>query len=166
MKVVGKQLEEWAHTQPDSHKKDLFSRSAFNRYYYAAFLITREMLSKYKSEWKCTRHAEIPNLLETSFSRSVINQLEKKKKQGLMTDGEVSRLRTTLKTATSELAILLREAYDVRVIADYEPETVITTVGNTISLKRYKLSSASSWENRADGYCKTIYRVWRDVGLD
>ncbi|MBS0298713.1 MAG: hypothetical protein JSR32_02075 [Proteobacteria bacterium] len=166
MKVVGEQLEEWAHTQPDSHKKDLFGRSAFNRYYYATFLITREMLSKYKSKWKCTPHAEIPKLLETSFSKSVINQLERKKKQGLMTDGEVSRLRTTLKTATSELAILLREAYDARIIADYEPETAITVKGNAISLKLYKLSSASNWANRADSYCKTIYKVWRDVGLD
>lgn len=166
MKVVGKQLEKWAHTQSDFHKKNLFGRSAFNRYYYAAFLITREMLSNYKSEWKRTPHAEIPRLLETSFSKPVISQLNNYKRKGLMTDGEVSRLRTKLKTATSELASLLREAYDARVIADYEPETTITTKGNIISLKLYKLDSASSWADRANSYCKTIYSVRRDVGLE
>ena len=166
MKVVGEQLEGWAHTQSDFYEKDLFGRSAFNRYYYAAFLIAREMLSKYKSEWKCTPHAEIPNLLETSFSNQIINKLKQNKKKGLMTDSEVSRLRKKLRTATSELASLLKEAYDARVIADYEPETTITTKGNTISLKHYKLNSASGWADRANNYCKIIYSVRRDAGLD
>ncbi|MDP1548660.1 MAG: hypothetical protein Q8L97_00665 [Nitrosomonas sp.] len=166
MKIVGDQLEKWAHIQSESHKKDLFGRSAFNRYYYAAFLITREMLGNYKSEWKRTPHAEIPKLLKSSFSKPVINQMNINQKKGLMTTSEASRLRKKLKTATSELANLLKEAYDARVIADYDPETTITIEGNNISLKFYKLNSASSWADRASGYCKTIYSVRRDVGLD
>lgn len=152
MKTVGNQLEEWARTQSDFHKKDLFGRSAFNRYYYAAFLITREMLSKCKSEWKCTRHAEIPKLLKSSFSKPVINQLTRQEKSGLMTTSDASRLREKLKTATTELANLLKDAYEARVIADYDPETTITTKGNIISLKSYRLNSASSWADRASHY--------------
>lgn len=166
MKVVGDQLEKWARSQSESHEKDLFGRSAFNRYYYAAFLITREMLGNYKSEWKRTPHAAIPDLLEKSLPKSVLNQLNNYQKKGLMTSRDVSRLRTTLKTATSELANLLREAYEIRVIADYEPEMVITIKENAILLNHHNLSSASNWADHANSYCKTIYKVWRDAGLD
>ena len=51
MKIVGEKLERWALEQKAVDEKDLFGRSAFNRYYYAVFLLTREMLGKEQ----CTR---------------------------------------------------------------------------------------------------------------
>lgn len=44
MKVVGEQLHDWALQKKAQPERDVFGRSAFNRFYYAAFLITREML--------------------------------------------------------------------------------------------------------------------------
>ena len=165
MKVVGEQLEKWAYAQSESDKKDLFGRSAFNRYYYAAFLITREMLSKYDVVWKRATHAGIPDLLEGKFMKPIIDRLRIDAKKNRITDSEMNRLKSELLLATTGLANLLREAYSVRVIADYEPETAIASMGEVISLNSYKLNSASNWANRASSYCKTIHKVWRDVGL-
>lgn len=165
MKVVGEELEKWAYAQSELHKKDLFGRSAFNRYYYAAFLITRDMLSTYNVVWKRAKHAGIPDLLEGEFMKPVINRLRIDAKKNRITESEMKRLKSDLLFATTGLANLLREAYSVRVIADYEPETAIASVGKVISLNSYKLNSASNWASRASSYCKTIHKVWRDVGL-
>ena len=57
MKIVGEQLESWALDRKVETERDLFGRSAFNRYYYAVFLLTREMLGEFKASWKKTMHA-------------------------------------------------------------------------------------------------------------
>ena len=44
MQYVGSELERLALINTDPNSADLLGRSAFNRYYYAAFLITRETL--------------------------------------------------------------------------------------------------------------------------
>lgn len=165
MKTVGEKLEDWAHSQSDERNKDLFARSAFNRYYYAAFLITRDMLGEFKSEWKHTPHKGIPGLLEDALKKPVLDQLKKAVRNGIINIGEMSKLRQDLQNATSELANLLREAYDARIIADYEPEVAIEIKGRVFSLKSYSLNAASGWANRASGHCKTIRRIWKDAGL-
>lgn len=63
MKVVGDKLENFALGEKNILSKDLFGRSAFNRYYYAAFLVTREMLGELQNSWKATPHRQIPILL-------------------------------------------------------------------------------------------------------
>lgn len=165
MKIVGEKLEEIAVLERDKDLQNLFGRSAFNRYYYAAFLITREMLGELNNAWKKTAHSEIPNLLETSVRKQPINNLKLSAKKELITSGEFSRLNTSLTNATAELANLLRQAYDVRVIADYEPDQIIVVKGKVISLHSIKLTSANTWMNRANSFCKDIRKVWKEAGL-
>lgn len=165
MKIVGEQLESWAQSASDNHCKDLFARSAFNRYYYAAFLITREMLGEFKPEWKHTQHKGIPEHLENAIKKHVLPQLKIHVQKGVISASEMQRLRQELQIATSALANLLKEAYDVRITADYEPEIAIESNGNLILLNSYKLNSAGSWANRASSHCKTIRKVWKDAGL-
>ena len=52
MQYVGSELERLALSDADPNNADLLGRSAFNRYYYAAFLITRETLGYMQPNWK------------------------------------------------------------------------------------------------------------------
>ena len=165
MNIVGKKLEDWALEQTDFSSKDFFGRSAFNRFYYAAFLVTREMIGALDAKWTNTNHNQIPDLLEGSVKDPVKEELQASVKKGLITAGERSRFLTTLNYASSELANLLRWAYDIRCIADYEPEIKIEQKAKVIFLNEYKLASASTWPDRANAYCKAIRKVWGDTGL-
>lgn len=165
MKIVGEQLQDWAEGKKIAHEKDVFARSAFNRFYYAAFLITRDMLGELKPEWKKTAHKNIPDLLLTSVKKSVDNELKKLFKKGIFSVSEKSLLKTKINSATIELSNLLKEAYELRVIADYDPEVPIEIKNNILQLRKYKLNSAREWPGKASAFCKMIRKVWGDVGL-
>lgn len=165
MKLVGEKLENVASSESDLIKKDLFGRSAFNRYYYAAFLITRELLGDLEPKWKKTPHKEIPELLQGAVRKPVIRRLKQDVKKDLITHGELSALQSKLNIATNELANLLVQAYHVRKVADYEPENHISVNNKIIVLSSCKLTSANNWADRASAYCKDIRKVWKDSGL-
>jgi len=149
MKIVGEQLQDWAEAKKITYEQDVFARSAFNRFYYAAFLITRDMLGELKPKWKNTAHKNIPNLLLTSVKKSVDNELKKQLNRGVISMGEKSSFKTKLNSATVELSNLLKEAYELRVTADYAPEVPILKLNNVLKLKEYKLSSARKWPGKA-----------------
>tara|TARA_R110001583_G_scaffold10719_2_gene49376 strand:- start:3044 stop:3547 length:504 start_codon:yes stop_codon:yes gene_type:complete len=165
VKVVGEILEQLAVGDGDGQKADLLGRSAFNRYYYAAFLITRETLGKMQSNWKGTAHAEIPNLLQNGLRKPVKKAIIKQQKLGLVDEGDKSRILTSVNVTGNELAELLKEAYNLRIIADYEPEIRTSKNGNVISLKNYKLTSAINWPDRANQLCSKLLKIWRELGL-
>lgn len=165
MKYVGSELERLALSAPDPDNSDLLGRSAFNRYYYAAFLTTRETLGYMQPNWKGTQHANIPELLETSLRKPAKHALAKQRRSGLLDQGEESRLLTDLNATASELAQLLRLAYDARILADYEPEIKTTRDGNVICLKSHKLTTASQWPAQASRHCARLKRIWKDIGL-
>jgi hypothetical protein len=165
LKLVGDQLSTWALIQKDDATQDVFGRSAFNRYYYAAFLVTRAMLSEFDTTWKKQNHSSIPVLLTTGLKKRVKTSLIKNVKAGLMTEGEKGRLLTSLSSSTSELSNLLLSAYSLRCVADYEPEELIALDGQVIRLQSEKLTSAQNWPDKANSYCKTIRRVWKEAGL-
>lgn len=165
MKLVGDQLSTWALSQKDDAAQDVFGRSAFNRYYYAAFLVTRAMLSEFDTKWKKQNHSSIPSLLTTTLKKRVKASLDKNVKAGLMSEGERGKLLASLSSSTSELSNLLLGAYSLRCVADYEPEELIAVDGRIIKLQSEKLTSAKSWPDKANSYCKVIRRVWQEAGL-
>lgn len=166
MKIVGDRLANWAaNPKTDSVSVDLFGRSAINRFYYAAYLITREMLGSFDVEWKHTSHKNIPELLDGQVKKFVLNQLVIDVKRGLISQAQRSSIETSIKRATSELSTLLKEAYNLRVVADYEPKTLIIVNNQILKLENCTLSSASKWPDRAHCYCKAIRRAWGEVGL-
>jgi len=165
MKIVGVKLEDWAKDQKEVIEKDAFGRSAFNRYYYAAYLITRHNLGELDSKWKTEKHKSIPNTLVTTVRKPVIKELEKQCKKGTITKSEQSSAMSSLKAATNELSNMLTQAYDLRCIADYEPEISISTKDNILLLKGYKLSTAREWPGKANAYCKTIRKIWGIASL-
>lgn len=165
MKIVGEKLESWALEQQATDERDLFGRSAFNRYYYAIFLLTREMLGEFKPNWKGTMHAGIPDLLRTSVKKEVKNTLQSAVRSGLISQAQSSVLIDKHNISLNALATLLEEAYQVRIIADYEPEIPIQQKHHVLSLDSHKLTSAKNWPDRAAAYCKAIRKIWKETGL-
>tara|TARA_Y100000589_G_C26891153_1_gene522158 strand:- start:37 stop:537 length:501 start_codon:yes stop_codon:yes gene_type:complete len=165
MKIVGEQLESWALDRKVETERDLFGRSAFNRYYYAVFLLTREMLGEFKASWKKTMHANIPDLLRTAVKKEVVKASKRAVSNGVMTQAETSQLIQQHNRSLSELAELLEKAYQVRLIADYEPDVAVQQERNVLSLDSHKLTTARDWPSRAAAYCKAIRKVWTEVGL-
>lgn len=165
MRYVGSELERLALENADPDKSDLLGRSAFNRYYYSAFLITRETLGFMQSNWKGTPHAGIPQLLENSLRKPAEHALDKQVRANLIDKGKKRQILANLNATGSELAQLLKLAYDARILADYEPEIKTTKEGDVISLGTHKLTTASEWSNRAEKHCAKLKRIWKDIGL-
>ena len=161
MKIVGDQLATWALAQTEDDKKDLFGRSAFNRYYYAAFLSVRQMLGELEPKWQRTAHRNIPDLLKRTLKRKLKSAIDK----GILPRGEGMQVIEKHSKSISGLADLLKQAYKVRISADYEPEERIQQTNKVISLSDHTLTSAEKWPGRADSYCKAIRRAWKDAGL-
>lgn len=165
MQIVGDELERLALSEEDPQNSDLLGRSAFNRYYYAAFLITRETLGLMQTNWKGTAHAEIPNLLEKGLKKPARAAIKKQIRVGVLDNGDESRLLADLNCSGAELAQILRHAYDARILADYEPEIKTARDGSVIKLKTYKLTTAKEWPARASAQCSRLLRIWKEIGL-
>lgn len=161
MKIVGDQLAVWALAQTEDDKKDLFGRSAFNRYYYAAFLSARQMLGELETKWKRTAHGNIPGLLRGKLKNKLKSAIDK----GILTREEGMQVIKKHNSSADDLADLLEQAYKVRISADYEPEVRIQQTNKAISLSGHTLTSAKEWPGRAASYCKAIRNAWREAGL-
>lgn len=165
MQYVGDELERLALSTGDSTNSDLLGRSAFNRYYYAAFLKTRETLGTMRESWKGTPHANIPGLLENSLKAPAQHELNGMLRTKLIDQGDKARILRELNSTASELAQLLREAYDARLLADYQPEIKTARENNVIKLKAYTLTGAKEWPSRANFLCGKLLRIWKEIGL-
>lgn len=164
MQIVGEKLEQLAFKDSDNSNSDLLGRSAFNRFYYAAFLETRKTLGDMKPNWKGTPHAEIPKLLKMCLKNQARKEIDKQVRAGIIDQNDKKHLLTKLQEAANELADLLIKAYDARVIADYEPEIKTVRDKNTILLKAHTLSSAKKWPTTANKLCGRLLNIWKQIG--
>ena len=165
MRVVADKLAEWTLIERNETDADAFGRSAFNRYYYASYLITREMLNDLDTGWTRTPHASIPELLQKTIVAKIRKELKQKQRSGLLTTADAVRFRVSANNAISELSNILKIAYSIRVIADYEPETKIIRSGRNIELADETLQGAKNWTRRVLRYTKSILNVWRQLGI-
>lgn len=68
-------------------------------------------------------------------------------------------------TAATNLSDLLKHAYEVRRIADYEPEQRILRNGKVIKLGEQTMEGARNWPSRTLVHAKTLIKIWRQLGL-
>ena len=157
-------MKSWAESEVDD--VNMFGRSAYNRFYYASYLQVRNTLSELDEKWKKTSHGNIPELLTNKVKSKVKTALDRQLKSGLITKSSHSRMLTDFTASTTGLSSLLAEAYDVRCVADYEPEvSCLKHQSSGLTLNDYKLNTAEKWPDRASGYCKTIRKVWNHAGI-
>lgn len=158
MERVGLDLQTTAFSRrADAVDFDLFGRSAFNRYYYATYLEVRAMLRRFNPTWKGS-HADIPNEL-TGWVTTNLSAIQKK--VGKIPDNQAIQICKAAKAGAADLAQLLRAAYAVRVLADYEPEVAVVLDGERFRLDRTSITDAHSWLARARADIAKIDRAWR-----
>lgn len=165
MLVVAERLSKIATDEPDENHADSFGRSAFNRYYYASYLITRDMLRQLNPLWTRTGHSNIPNLLTETIIKKVREELRRQQKLGGLRSAESASMRHDAYTAATNLSDLLKHAYEVRRIADYEPEQRILRNGKVIKLGEQTMEGARNWPSRTLVHAKTLIKIWRQLGL-
>lgn len=160
MERVALHLQTKANSFKNSpHEFDLFARSAFNRYYYATFLLTKEMLVGMNPDWKDVKHAGIPQVLDGA----VVDKLRKAGKDATrVEDGQANTLCNQGINAAKGIAELMREGYASRVIADYHPSTrVVLSANNRFMLNNVSINDAHGWPDRTKKLIPTVVRAWR-----
>lgn len=165
MKIVGDHLVQTAIGCADPIEFDLFSRSAFNRYYYAAFLCIRGTLKSINPAWAEPTHQDIPVMLTGKVLKRLKEQIHIAESTHQITRSEGQRLLSSAITAASGLADLLISARETRRLADYEPEIQVARSGSGAKLGSCLLSTAQNWEGKVSAQSKTILRVYAKIGL-
>ena len=165
MKIVGDHLAGVAAHIGDPIEFDLFSRSAFNRYYYSAFLSVRSVLKSIDPAWAKPSHQSMPEVLKGEVLKRLKRQIRNAREQGLITDSKGSELYRTAGTAASELSNLLTSARETRRLADYEPEIRVGKTSSGTTLGQWTLDAARNWERRVEAQSKTILNIYAQLGL-
>lgn len=162
MESVALHLKSEATRRTDIYEKDAFGRSAFNRYYYAAYLLVKESFAKLREEWAGDLpHAQIPEMLRGN----VKNTLTKGKRRARRTeDHDTFNLCERAISAAMGLAHLMDEARVTRVVADYKPELLVDfSEGVGYSLNTVSVLQAQNWPYKAKSYLSAISTAWKHV---
>lgn len=144
---------------PGSHEFDLFGRSSFNRYYYAAYLQVRGLLATLNPSWTGTPHKGIPNLLRGTIVCAI---KKKRSKATKIRDAKAVSICSRAEYSARELAHIMENAYAVRVVADYNPDIrVMQQEGDRFSLYSFSVTAAHDWSKQARGHSENIKRAWK-----
>ena len=152
------------HLQIEAQKRstadrDIFARSAFNRYYYCSFLLTRQLFQSISPNATPHAHKAFPEFLKTTIVKELNRGLEIARRTK---DGELKNILNRAKSAALNLAQQLVLAYAVRVTADYNPESEVEFESKSrFALNGVSVTEAHQWEQKTKSYCRTIEDAWR-----
>jgi hypothetical protein len=158
---VANHLRDHALGCSDSDETNVFGRSAFNRYYYATFLIVRQFLTEIDPGWGDLVHKDVPDLLTTGLLKRYRNQLKK----GGLDPAETEKQKSIATNAASKLAAVMAQAYLIRVDADYKPDKLLTRSKGTLELSKVKSVDAAEWYYNAVRCSDILRNVARNVGI-
>lgn len=162
---VAEKLESIADSSGSPEDVNFFGRSSFNRYYYTIYLSVRAALRARDPDMGQLSHRSVPDILRGPVVIQIKRIIASQRKKGLLSVGEGSNMSTRASEAANELADLMREAYQIRCDADYEPEFLAEKHGGAIYLRGKKLSSAASWPKRVDIRLGELMKIWRYLGF-
>jgi hypothetical protein len=165
MKIVGDHLAKVAQQSADRMHIDLFGRSAYNRYYYSAFLHVRSALKTIDIKWATPKHQDVPVVLRGEVLNRLKWHIKFAEANRLISRIQGKQMSRAAAIAASELSNLLVLAREIRRVADYEPEQLVAKDGLVIKLGECTLSTAKGWPQRADTHAKTILKVYGQLGL-
>ncbi len=165
MQIVGDHLKSIAESEKDKVVFDLFGRSAFNRYYYSAFLSARESLSLIDSKWSILKHKELPITLRKEVQSRAITEIKKQEKSRILDANESAKMKHDIRVALADLSRILENARLVRTIADYEPNVLIENDKQTITLSHCTITSAANWRRSVESNFKTVLAIYGKIGL-
>lgn len=164
MQVVGDYLIKEALQLNAEIEKDLFGRSAFNRYYYAAFLSIRRLFSEIDDRLNEPQHSQIPGLLTETLNNRIKKIIKKQERAGFMSATHSQELRDSVYQSLQSLADLMRYAYSIRIVADYQPEAKIELKGGFLGIAGCESSVARGWCEEVEVKVDQICDIWRSLG--
>lgn len=165
MKVVGDKLRDWAVKESDDHIVNMFGRSAVNRYYYATFRKVVCELISLDDDWKYINHKDVPSKLKNNLKRYIKNNIKRQYKSNSISYKDKMTYVSIVNESVSSLASLMKEAYNLRVKADYDfDEKAIKDDGKIIFCKK-PLSHMQGWHSRANKNLGMILNVCRRLGI-
>lgn len=144
---------------------DAFGRSAFNRHYYATFLTVRDLLVTIDTAWAKTPHVEIPNRLEKNLVSRIKEEAKKQERSGVLVSGRKNAIVSQSISAATEIASVLKSAYNVRVAADYEPSHKVVFGLSGLELDSCSIGEASSWYGRVEREKWKLIAISKELGL-
>ena len=162
MQVVGLYLQKEA-VKDLGNEKDLFARSAYNRYYYSAFLTTRSLFANLNPDWATLPHKSYPEVL----NGKIVKRLSEAKSRARKNDDHelVSILDAAIRAAKA-LASLMEKANGVRVVADYHPaEQVEFKDTQRFSLKQIDITEAHGWLDQVVYWNSAIANAWKQINV-
>lgn len=162
MEVVANHLKAHAlqlESQASLEDASLFGRSAFNRFYYAAFLLVKKQLKPVFPDLP-SKHASIPQFLRGTVERELRRRKGQARKVG---DHPSAQLAYNARIAALELADLLALGYGARVNADYHPEIPVSFYERGFKLNEVRISEAESWPHKAGKFSATISDAMRQT---
>jgi hypothetical protein len=143
---------------------DAYGRSAFNRYYYAAYLATRDLLIRFKPEWDVS-HAGAPDLVGSALPALVRKEAKRLQKLHAMSQADGQRVIRGVASAGAAIGELLRIAYKVRVISDYRPEEQVSFYKSTFHLDAHSEGEARSWLGTVEMHKGRILKFGKELEL-
>lgn len=151
-------LRDEASHRENAIERDLFARSAFNRYYYATFLVTRSLLGELNNAWTAPPHASVPEILQGSVREHIKKAIRKARR---VPDNKALAIFNKGTAAIRDLAETLVTANITRVVADYQPDIpIIFVTSSNYSLNNVSISTAHGWPERARGCTGNIKHAW------
>ncbi|WP_139211210.1 hypothetical protein [Azotobacter beijerinckii] len=162
MQIVADHLKSHALNTTDGSERDLFGRSAYNRYYYAAFLIIRAGFFRMEElgESEELPHSNVPERLRNRLRKKF--NAEKRKALAVQ-DHDLARRCSHAASAAENLGAMMEEARATRTLADYFPEIPVEVSARGLSLMEVELESAKAWPQKAAAFMSTIESVWRQI---
>jgi hypothetical protein len=143
--------------------RDIFARSAYNRYYYGVFLCVRQFLNDIDPKWSKLPHKDYPELLRGTISSTYKKARTKANK---CDDQELLKLLDSAIRSSAALASLMEKASKIRVVADYEPsEPVNFSNSLRFSLKGIEITEAHSWDEQSNLWIKNIKQAWMQINV-
>jgi len=165
MRIVADKLKEIALASETAHEIDQYGRSAFNRYYYAVYLVVRRTLMNINPSWAQSPHKNIPDILTGPMYAHARDTALRLERAGQLSQQKKSNLIRSIKINAEELSKVLQTANEARVLADYSPEETVRRVANNLELNRYTIASAQAWPERAERNAGQLAAKWRELGL-
>jgi len=159
MLTVGQHLRDTA-LERNGSDIDMFGRSAFNRYYYSAYLRTREMLKSVGSDFTMG-HSAIPDHLRAKMKP--LFRSRSRAASRLTGGSEVDANGSACHRLCGLIAERIEFLRSLRVTADYNPEVQATINGNEITLGSTTSAIAQKNVREIHQFCTELERLWRQI---
>jgi hypothetical protein len=165
MKVVADSLRDSAMNAKDDTESDLFCRSAFNRYYYAVFHLTKSALKESNLWPNDLSHKGLPEYLTGKALRKVKHAL----RQAGVFDSEGYRREKDaffrLQKIMSRQAEILTFAYSIRCKADYDLDVKSIYIRGSLQFHSVRVEAAEDWVKDTLNNVTRLREALKELGI-